>query len=327
VGESAERFMTHHMTRHMTPDSADSQPPSYGADEWQRPSLDYAHPDGVLRYIDIGQGPTVVLVHGTPTWSIEWRHVIDALASTHRVLAPDHLGFGRSARPATADYSPEAHARRFADWAAHLGLAATDESSPLTLVLHDFGGPIALDWALQVAASQPQRLARIVLVNTWCWDLARDPALGKRARLANSGLVRFLYRHFNASPRWLIPAAYGDKRRLEPAKHRAYQQRFPDPDGREQVLFALARSLTESAPWFEGLWARRAALSSVPLHFIWGLADSAFPPSVLEMWTAAFPHATPHTLAGVGHWPHEEAPGSFLEALLPLLQGPAGHHG
>lgn len=308
------------MTGHMTADSTNERLPSHSADEWERPSRDYAHPDGALRYIDAGDGPPVVLVHGTPTWSIEWHHVIDALAPTHRVLAPDHLGFGRSARPAMADYSPEAHARRFADWAAHLGIAASDDAPPVTLVLHDFGGPIALHWALQMAASQPQRLARIVLVNTWCWDLARDPALGKRARMANSTLARWLYRHLNASPRFLIPAAYGDRRRLEPAAHRAYQQRFPDPDSRERVLFALARSLTESAPWFESLWARRAALAAVPLHLVWGLADSAFPPSFLEMLTNALPHATTHTLPGVGHWPHEEMPAQFLDALIPLLQ-------
>lgn len=310
----------------MTSRQAAQAEPVGSADAWDLPSQDYLHPDGTMRYVHTGDGPPVVLVHGTPTWSIEWRHVVDALAPTHRVLAPDHLGFGRSTRPANAAYSPEAHARRFADWAVHLGLAADEHAPAVTLVLHDFGGPIALDWALQVAASQPQRIARIVLVNTWCWDLARDPTLGQRARMANSAFVRWLYRRFNASPRWLLPAAYGDRRRLEPAMHRAYQQRFPDPESRERVLFALARSLTESAPWFESLWARRTALASIPLHLLWGLSDSAFPPSVLDFWTDAFPHATAHVFPGVGHWPHEEAPASFLEALLPLLQSPAGHN-
>jgi len=289
------------------------------ADEWNRPSRDFTHPDGTMRYIDAGEGAPVVLVHGTPTWSVEWRHVVDALAPTHRVLAPDHLGFGRSSRPSAADYRPQAHARRFADWATHLGLAANDDAPPLTLVLHDFGGPIALEWALTLAERAPHRLARVVLVNTWCWDLGRDPVLGKRARMATSPLVRWLYRRFNASPRWLLPAAYGDRNRLAPDMHRAYQQRFPDADSRERVLFALARSLTESAPWFESLWARRAALADVPLHLIWGTADSAFPPSVLDFWVSAFPHAKSHTLPGVGHWPHEEAPTQFLAALLPLL--------
>jgi len=295
------------------------------ADEWNRPSRDFAHPHGTMRYIDAGAGAPVVLVHGTPTWSVEWRHVVDALAPTHRVLAPDHLGFGRSARPRPADYSPQAHAQRFADWATHLGLASSDDSPPVTLVLHDFGGPIALDWALTLAERAPHRLARVVLVNTWCWGLARDPVLGKRARMARSPLVRWLYRHLNASPRWLLPAAYGDRRRLSPQVHRAYQQRFPDPDSRERVLFALACSLTESAPWFESLWARRAALAHVPLHLVWGLADSAFPPTVLDFWTSAFPHATTHTLDGVGHWPHEESPAQFLAALIPLLHHPLRH--
>src|SRR5688500_4970681 len=55
-----------------------------------------------LHYVDEGTGPLVVLVHGTPTWSFEWRHVIAALRPAYRVVAMDHLGFGLSDRPAGA---------------------------------------------------------------------------------------------------------------------------------------------------------------------------------------------------------------------------------
>ena len=71
-------------------------------------------PEGRLHYVDEGDGKAVVLVHGTPTWGFEWRHVIAALSPQARVIVPDHLGFGLSDRPAGADYRPEAHAARFA---------------------------------------------------------------------------------------------------------------------------------------------------------------------------------------------------------------------
>ena len=58
--------------------------------------------DGRQHYVDEGQGPPVVLVHGTPTWSFEWRHAIAGLRGSHRVIAPDHLGFGLSERPPAA---------------------------------------------------------------------------------------------------------------------------------------------------------------------------------------------------------------------------------
>ena len=107
-----------------------------------------ALPEGRLHYVDEGTGDTVVLVHGTPTWSYEWRHVIAALRGAHRMVALDHLGFGLSDRPAGAGYAPEDHARRFRAAIAHLAPA-----DPITLVVHDFGGPIALDWALDHARS------------------------------------------------------------------------------------------------------------------------------------------------------------------------------
>src|SRR5687768_14346435 len=70
--------------------------------------------EGRLHYVDEGHGPPVVIVHGTPTWSFEYRDLIRRLAPSHRVIVPDHLGFGLSDRPAGADYRPAAHAQRLA---------------------------------------------------------------------------------------------------------------------------------------------------------------------------------------------------------------------
>ncbi len=106
-----------------------------------------------LSVIDEGGGPPVVFSHGTPTWSFEWRHLILGLRDTHRCIAPDHLGFGLSARPHEADYSPEAHARRFSR------LIDALELSRYSLVVHDFGGPIALDEAF----NRPERIERLIL--------------------------------------------------------------------------------------------------------------------------------------------------------------------
>src|SRR5262245_36198694 len=102
--------------------------------------------DGRVHLVEEGAGPDVVLAHGTPTWGFEWRHVIASLRASHRVLAADHLGFGLSERPPGADYSPEAHAARFREL-----MAGLRPSGQLSLVVHDFGGPIALDWALDNA--------------------------------------------------------------------------------------------------------------------------------------------------------------------------------
>src|SRR5262245_61500562 len=131
--------------------------------------------DGLLHYVDEGAGTPVVLVHGTPTWSFEWRHVIAGLRDRVRLLALDHLGFGLSERPGLAGYRPENHARRFREW-----IAQVLPSEPLHLVVHDYGGPFALDWALDHA----QRLRSVTVLNSWMWSLVDDPSMARKARIA-----------------------------------------------------------------------------------------------------------------------------------------------
>jgi pimeloyl-ACP methyl ester carboxylesterase len=123
-----------------------------------------ATPSGRLHYIDEGGGEPVLFVHGTPTWSFEWRHVVRALAPRWRCIAPDHLGFGLSDRPRDFPYTPEAHAANLAHFVDALGLQR------FTLVVHDYGGPIALSLAL----GRPERVRRLVLINTWMWSFVGD---------------------------------------------------------------------------------------------------------------------------------------------------------
>ena len=277
---------------------------------WPYPPRGVDAGDGVQHYVDEGVGPPVLLVHGTPTWSYEWRHVIAALRPRHRVIAVDHLGFGLSERPAGPGYRPEDHARRFRRF-----VEAVCPSGPLTLVVHDFGGPIALDWALD----HPERLANLVVTNTWMWPFDDDAGMRRNARFIASPIGRWMYRRLNASLKIVMPSAYADKRRLTPAIHAQYLGVFPDPDSRERVLFALAQSLLGSRAFYASLWERRGRLRDVDSHVLWGLKDSAFQPHVLERWKGAVPHARVVTFDGAGHWPHEEAPDAYARALQTIV--------
>ena len=131
-----------------------------------------------VHYIDEGEGDVVLFVHGTPTWSFEWRHVIRALARTHRCVAMDNLGFGLSDRPRDFDYCPESHARMLRAFVERLGL------NDVTLVVHDFGGPIGLPLALH----EPSIVRRLVVFNTWMWSFADDPEMTRKARHARGRL-------------------------------------------------------------------------------------------------------------------------------------------
>jgi haloalkane dehalogenase len=269
-------------------------------------------PAGRIHYVDEGRGDTILFVHGTPTWSFEWRHLIRAFSATHRCVAPDHLGFGLSERPRDAVYTPEAHAENLAAFVDRLNLQA------FTLVVHDFGGPIALPLCFR----EPSPVHRLVIINSWMWSLANDPDMRRKARAAGGHVGRFLYRHLNFSLRVIMPSAYGDRRKLTPDIHRQYLDRFPDRWSRGAVLWPLAHALLASSDYYDRLWELRARLRNHPALVVWGMKDSAFQPHHLARWQDALPHARMTCVPDAGHWPHEEAPTEVGDALRAFLASP-----
>jgi haloalkane dehalogenase len=270
--------------------------------------------EGALHYLD--EGPpgggagTLVFAHGTPTWSFDWRRLVAAFAGTHRCVALDHLGFGLSERPWGVAYTPEGHADRFRAWMEALDL--TD----VTLVVHDFGGPIAQPMALE----RPGRVSRLVVFNSWMWSLEGDKHIERGARLMTSGLGRWMYRSLNASLRLITPSAYADKKKLTKRIHAQLLAPFTGIDSRERVLWTLANALLGSSAFYADLWERRAALADLPALIVWGTKDPAFPHRYLARWREALPNAVVLELP-VGHWPHEEAPAEVERALREFLGG------
>jgi haloalkane dehalogenase len=257
-----------------------------------------------MHYVDYGSGETVLFVHGTPTWSFEWRHLIRALSPSYRCIALDHLGFGLSERPREGDYTPEWHGRNLADFVERMGLR------DITLVVHDFGGPIGLP----IALNQPGLVRRIVLLNTWMWSLRGDPGVERGVRIIGGGLGRFLYRRANFSLRVITPSAFANRRKLTRAIHRQYLAPFRDRWSREAVLWALARALFGSDDFYESLWRRREPLARIPALIVWGMKDPAFRPHQLARWKEVMPQAEVVELP-VGHWPQEEAPHDVIAAV------------
>jgi len=231
--------------------------------------------------------------------------LIAALSRTHRCIAPDHFGFGKSDRPPAFAYTPEAHADALQEFVDALGLAR------FTLVVHDFGGPIALPLAL----ANHSRVERVVILNSWAWPIDDDPKMARAARFIGGAVGRVLYRYANASLRLIMPSAYGDKRKLTKAIHRQYLDVFRDRDARVLVLHALAKSLLGSRAHYQSLLDRIAALRRVPVLIVWGMKDSAFQPYQLERWRTLLPDAAVVKIENAGHWPHEEEPQQVIEAI------------
>ncbi len=121
-------------------------------------------PAGRMHYVDEGAGKPVVFVHGNPSWSWQFRNVINALRGSHRCVAADHLGFGLSDKPASFSYRPEDHAKNLALLLDSLDL------KDVTLVVNDWGGPTGLAWALD----HPERVSNLLITNTWMWSVRDD---------------------------------------------------------------------------------------------------------------------------------------------------------
>jgi haloalkane dehalogenase len=260
--------------------------------------------------VDEGRGEPIVFSHGTPTWSFEWRHLVSGLSGDYRCIAPDHLGFGLSDRPSSEEYSPEAHAARFGAFVDALAL------DRFTLVVHDFGGPFALPYAL----SHSDRIRRLVVINSFMWPLTDDPKMATPAKFAGGNTMRLLYKYANASLRLITPSAYGDRKKLTPAIHQQYLEPFRDRWAREHVLWALAKALAGSTDFYRSLFEKRQALASIPALVVWGMKDSAFKPHVLAKWMETLPHARVAQLDTAGHWPHEEDPAAVLDALRAFMK-------
>jgi len=262
-----------------------------------------------VHYVDEGAGEPIVFVHGTPTWSFEFRHLIRALSPSFRCIALDLPGFGLSSRPASFAYTPEAHSKVVAEFIERLTLPR------FTLVVHDFGGPIALP----VAIDHPEQVHQLVVINTWMWSFDDDPDMAKKGKLAGGAVGRFLYKHANASLRLIMPSAYGTRAKLTREIHRQYLEPFRRPDDRVLVLHALARALLGSKAHYDSLWRRGEQLRDRRALIIWGMKDSAFLPKQLERWTALLPQAQVVRLPTAGHWPHEEEPSQVVDAIRAFL--------
>lgn len=262
-----------------------------------------------MHYIDEGKGPILLFVHGTPSWSFDFRKVILQLRDSFRCIAVDHLGFGLSDKPADFAYSTELHAQHLSRFIAAFDL------KDITLVLHDFGGPIGF----QSALSDPYRVKNFVFLNSWLWSSASDPDFIKFSRMLRSPLLPFLYLRLNFSPRFLMPATFGAKK-LSGKIRKQFTAPFSRASERKGAL-AFARSLLNDQNWFQQLWNRRDGRTSRPVLLIWGMKDPVIKPSYLAKWIEGFPAAHVHELPSCGHFPQEENPEDVAECIRTFLLG------
>lgn len=209
-----------------------------------------------LHYIDEGQDDPVLFLHGTPSWSFDFRKIIKHLSKNYRCIAPDHIGFGLSEKPAHYNYSLQNHTVNLELLIANLKL------KNITLVVHDFGGPIGFQYAIK----HPDTIKQIVVLNSLLWDFSSNQVFKTFKKVADSPLLSILYKYFNFSPKVMLPKSFGDHR-IGKSVLRNYTKAFAKPSERVGCL-AFAYSLLKDQNQFESLWNQRSVLQSKQVLFI-----------------------------------------------------------
>jgi haloalkane dehalogenase len=254
---------------------------------------------GEVSYIDAGQGPAVVMFHGSPLFSFEFRAQIVSLAQHFRVIAPDLLWFGRSTGPVGgADFTTQADAMR--ELLDHLDLRR------FHLIGHDWGGPIGLG----AAARTPEKIDRLVLLNTsirsdlrppWYWHVFTAPGLGE-----------FFLVSANAFGRGL-PLL------LRSARNRTVWRRYTQPLKRREarqtvLLLERHQGFAELCRCIGGALARMAG----PKLIIWGEPDPTFRRGERQRMQALLPDARVRSLRG-GHFANEDSSDRVTEECVRFL--------
>lgn len=256
-----------------------------------------------IHYIDEGKGETMLFVHGTPEWSFGYREVIKLLAKSFRCIALDLLGFGLSEKPASADYTCKAHAKRLEKFIAQLNIGK------FTIVANDFGGGIALSYAID----HPDEIKALVLSNTWMRSLVEDPHYAKPAKVMNTWLGKFLYLNMGFSVKVIMPAAYGNKKLLTKHIHDHYKR--PLERGDRTATYTFAKELMNASPWWQSNWENLDIIKAKPFLFLWGMKDKFIPPSELQHWRERLPGIEVTTFDDAGHFVHEEKPIEMAAAI------------
>lgn len=261
-----------------------------------------------IHYVDEGPrdaGP-ILMLHGNPTWSYMYRVPIRSLAERgHRCVAFDHMGFGRSSKPAEPRrYILSTHVQNA------IGVLDELDLTDVTLVCHDWGGPIGLGAALE----RPERVSRVVAMNTWAWELPsflpgflrqfRSEGLGEILALASNAVVES------------IPGGMASRNR-DGAMMDAYRAAHPDYWSRLGTLaFIRDIPLTEndvSAPLMGHIHQSLSELN-LPLLLVWGMRDRVFVPAFLDQWQAIFPDAHRVELQA-GHYLVEDCPHEVADSI------------
>lgn len=276
-------------------------------------------PMGQMHYVDESSGDPVLMLHGNPTWSFVYQKFIPEIGKTNRVIAPDHIGFGLSDKPADERvFSLKAHIDNLE--ALVLSLDLTN----VTLVMQDWGGPIGLG----MAARHLARIKALVILNTFGFYPPIEGVDPERLKLPAPLLLMraprigdFIVRRLGFFERQVMKLATRTKRDAQ--TRRAYTAIFQSFESRAGVMafprmipaqtrHASAQVLLhQTGPFLEAF--------DGPARIFWGMKDPLIPIGALAAWKKRLPQAQVTEFATARHYLQDDEPEAVISGLKTFL--------
>jgi pimeloyl-ACP methyl ester carboxylesterase len=248
----------------------------------------------------------VVFVHGNPGSSRDWTGLLEAVGPVARGLAWDAPGFGHADKPANFDYTVDGYARFIAEALETVGVERVH------LVLHDFGGP----WGLRWAVDHPDQFASVVLINT---GVLLNYSWHALAKIWRTPLVGELFMATATRPAFRMLMKTGNPRGLPPDFVDRMYDDFDTPT--RKAVLKLYRASPPSA--MDQLSTGLRALD-VPALVVWGAKDPYIPVEQADLQLRTFPAAEVHVLDDSGHWPFIDNPERTRELVVPFFRRVVG---
>jgi len=261
-----------------------------------------------LHYLEAGEGPPVLFLHGWPTSAQLWRHVLPRVARTHRAIALDLPGFGRSDKPLNQRYSFGYFERTIDGFLQQL------ELERVGLVVHDLGGPAGLYWAIK----HVEKVREVAILNTLCFPEISWAVKAFVLATFTPGLRRYL-----SSPAGVAQAirfGVANKDRITPDVARIYSAPFEDRDARKALLKA-GQGLSPRR--FRELGQGLSKLEGVPVRLLYGERDRILPDvaETMARIKRILPHAELSSIPNCGHFLQEDRPDEVADILADFFAG------
>jgi haloalkane dehalogenase len=252
-----------------------------------------------IHYIDEGNGPIILMLHGNPTWSFLYRKMIKELSSDYRCIAPDLSGFGKSEAAPGFDFKAASHAAHLVEFVAALQL------KNIIIIGQDWGGPIGLSLAIK----SPKNIKGMVLGNTWGWPLKGNLRFELFSAF-NGGIIgRSMAYTFNGV--WRIFMRFGFYNKVSKEIMLMYAAPFTKRNRRKQTSI-FPRELVKAYAFEKEISENFKAIEHLPVLLLWGTEDFAFKNEALNRFQKLF-HNSQTVLVKAGHFWQEDV---GLEAAM-----------